>query len=401
MTFWDGERWLPTPSGSARRPPRRTSNSTAIALMVGMSALLVAGSARGSIASLKFDPQSATPGTTVRVTATGLPPQTAVQLEWDAKAAGMPKTRTSKWGVLSTRFEVPPAAAGSHQVTAEALPSRSKTAAVDAGALLATAVFVVSSTTSTPSPTLAPTPSPVVTPTPATPTPSPTPNGEDPTWRTVVNDQFNSGGVPTHWGLYDGPYGSGPRNCATPSHVSVSNGAMRMLMKYESSGLCGPGWYTAGMYLSNADSIDQRITVRFRVVSNGVRSHRIIPMRWPLSNAWPPVDGEEDYCEGSPVTGCMTYLHYGLSNSQVAHEYFVDLTQWHTLRFERRNFVVKAYIDDLANPVWTYNGSSTTLPPTIKHVVLQQECQPAGCPSGTAGTEEIQIDWIAVDVPRI
>jgi hypothetical protein len=40
-----------------------------------------------------------------------------------------------------------------------------------------------------------------------------------------------------------------------------------------------------------------------------------------------------------------------------------------------------------------------TLPDTVKQVVLQQECEHQGCPSGTAGTEDIQIDWITIDNP--
>jgi hypothetical protein len=49
--------------------------------------------------------------------------------------------------------------------------------------------------------------------------------------------------------------------------------------------------------------------------------------------------------------------------------------------------------------MWTYKGTSTTLPDTLKRVVLQQECQDSGCPDGTTGTEDIQIDWITVDKP--
>jgi hypothetical protein len=48
--------------------------------------------------------------------------------------------------------------------------------------------------------------------------------------------------------------------------------------------------------------------------------------------------------------------------------------------------------------VWTFSGDATTLPDTLKHVVLQQECQ-SSCPSGTTGSEDIQIDWITVDNP--
>jgi hypothetical protein len=221
-------------------------------------------------------------------------------------------------------------------------------------------------------------------------------------WVNVVDDQFNSGGVPAHWDLYDGPYGSAPHNCATSSHVSVSGGSMHLLMRHETSGRCGAGWYTAGMMLDEAfGSIDQRVTVRFRVVSGGVSGHHIIPMRFPPTARWPQ-GGEEDYCEGdgSGSSGCFTFLHYGdTPSTQVWHRHAFDLSRWHTVRFERRNHVVKAYVDDLTTPVWTYNGSSRTLPDTKKRVVLQQECRASGCPPGTAGTEDIQIDWITIDNP--
>jgi hypothetical protein len=219
-------------------------------------------------------------------------------------------------------------------------------------------------------------------------------------WVNVVNDQFSSGGVPAHWSRYDGPYGSAPHNCATPSHVSVSSGSMHLLMRHEAGGRCGAGWYTAGMMLDRAfASVDQRVTVRFRVVSGGVSGHHIIPMRFPPGARWPQ-GGEEDYCEGGGSSGCHTFLHYGdKASTQVLHRHAFDLSQWHTVRFERRNHVVKAYIDDLRTPVWTYRGSSRTLPDTKKQVVLQQECRPSGCPAGTTGTEDIQIDWITVDNP--
>jgi hypothetical protein len=219
-------------------------------------------------------------------------------------------------------------------------------------------------------------------------------------WVNVVNDQFDSGGVPAHWRRYDRPYGSAPHNCPAPSHVSVSGGSMHLLMRHETSGRCGAGWYTAGMMLDKAfASVDQRVTVRFRVVSGGVSGHHIIPMRFPPTARWPQ-GGEEDYCEGDGSSGCFTFLHYGdTPTTQVWHRHAFDLSQWHTVRFERRNHVVKAYIDDLRTPVWTYRGSSTTLPDTKKQVVLQQECRPSGCPAGTTGTEDIQIDWITIENP--
>jgi hypothetical protein len=216
-------------------------------------------------------------------------------------------------------------------------------------------------------------------------------------WVNVINDRFDSGGVRAHWSLYEGSY---DENCASPAHVSVSGGSMHMLMRYEHSGTCGAGWYTSGMMLSKTyATIDQRVTVRFRVVDGGVTGHHIIPMRFPSTAPWPQ-GGEEDYCEGSERTGCSTFLHYGdTATTQVWQHHTLDLTRWHTVRFQRLNHVVKAYIDDLTTPVWTYKGTSATLPDTLKRVVLQQECQHSGCPDGTTGTEDIQIDWITIDNP--
>jgi hypothetical protein len=219
-------------------------------------------------------------------------------------------------------------------------------------------------------------------------------------WRTVVNDRFTRAGrPPAHWSLYDGPYGSGAHNCARPSHDYVSGGVLHLLMKYRTSGDCGAGWYTGGMMLSKAyQSIDQRITLRWRVAYRGVHAHRVIPMRWPSNGSWPE-GGEEDYCEATSLSQCKTFLHYGTDNSQESHGYRVDLTRWHTWRFSRRRHVVRVYRDRMTTPIWVYRGSSTTLPDTLKRVVLQQECRFAGCPTRTTGSEDIRIDWIRVENP--
>ena len=151
---------------------------------------------------------------------------------------------------------------------------------------------------------------------------------------------------------------------------------------------------------STYGSVDQRITVTFRVVSTGVQSHYIIPMRWPTTASWPS-GGEEDYCERDAALGdCATFLHYSTSSTtQIYHAYNLDVSQWHTFRFQRLNHVVTMWVDNLSTPVWTYYGNSTTLPDTVKTVVLQQECLHSGCPSGTSGSEDVQISSIAIDKP--
>ena len=238
----------------------------------------------------------------------------------------------------------------------------------------------------------------------ATPSPSATtssPPSSTPGWQMVLNDRFDAGGVPSHWGLYDGPYGSSPGNCATPSHVAVAGGSLSMLMRYESSGRCGSGWYTAGMQTKSSEiapAVNQRITLRWKVVGTDldtVRSHRNIPMAWPDSDRWPS-DGEDDYCEGSDLDGCTSFIHYG-SGGQDYHDYRVDLEQWHVMRAERSGQTLRMYIDDMVNPVWTKSYGSQW-PATPRNVVLQQECR-SSCPSGSSGTETILIDWITVERP--
>jgi hypothetical protein len=220
-------------------------------------------------------------------------------------------------------------------------------------------------------------------------------------WTSVVTDGFNNGVLPSHWKPYAFRYAASD-NCASPSHVTVSGGYLHLLMRYETTGWCGAGWYTGGLALAKVApyaSVDQRITVRFRVVNGGVIAHRVIPMRWPATAAQ-PAGGEEDYCESHQLTTCSSFFHS--SWGRINHAYTVDLTQWHTFRFERRNYVIRAYIDNMSTPAWTYYGSATTLPATLKAAVLQQQCQPlyvGGCPVGTTGYEEIQIDWITVENP--
>jgi hypothetical protein len=256
--------------------------------------------------------------------------------------------------------------------------------------------------TPTPGPTAQPTPRPTPVPTPKpTPVPTPKPTAPPSTWTQVVNDQFNSGGVPSHWALYDGPYGSGVKNCAAPSHDTVASGFLRLTMSYQSSGKCGAGWYTGGMQISHSlGAVDQRITVRWRVVGTNqaaVRSHRNVPMRWVSDPSYSWYQGESDYCEGAVMTGCQSNLHYQNSSSIVTHTYNVDVTQWHTWTFAHRNNRVTAWVD--GGLLWDYQGTTLTIPDAFRVTVLQQECLFSGCPSSAyAGdTETIEIDWIQID----
>jgi len=214
-------------------------------------------------------------------------------------------------------------------------------------------------------------------------------------WTTVVNDTFDTGTTyPTHWKAYSGSY---RRNCALPAHNTVSNGSLHLQLKYESNSAlkCGAAWYSGGLTLDQALSApNQRVTVRFRIVSTGgAIGHRIIPMLNPNDGTHV---GEQDLCESTPTTFCSTFLHYGAPGTfQTRQKYFFDLTQWHTLVFTVNGYRVTSSIDGV--PKMDFTGNETTLPSKLRHVVLQQECDKNGCPTNLQGVEDIQIDSIKVE----
>ena len=229
----------------------------------------------------------------------------------------------------------------------------------------------------------------------------------------VLDDQFDSGGVPSHWQLYHSPYGSLPKNCTSPTHDFVSGGYLHLVESYESSTPAGvscpygAGWYTGGMKLDPVAPYtgnDQRVTVRYRIVSTGgVVSHHIIPMRWPTGITYQffKNNGEEDVLETDTLNSGRTFLHY--VTSATGHQLYsplvpIDMTQWHTVKWVQRDHAVHLYVDDMIHPVWQFFGTSTTIPDLLRTIVLQQECNHiTGCPTGTVGREDIQIDWLTVD----
>lgn len=224
-------------------------------------------------------------------------------------------------------------------------------------------------------------------------------------WTTIIDDQFNTPGLPSHWLPYSGSYAGDATTCTAPSQVQVpGDGYLHLKMEYLTKGICGHGWYTGGVQIAKAyGGVDQAITVRWRIIPSAdpgiVRSTRIIPMRWVDDPKYAWYQGEADYCEGSGLGGCYLYLHYG-RYSQIVHGYPVDLTQWHTFRIEQRNHQVSLFIDNLTKPVWVYKGNTTTVPGAIMRTVLQQSCSlTMGCPpaSYAGDVEDIQIDWITIE----
>lgn len=265
-----------------------------------------------------------------------------------------------------------------------------------------------------PNPT--PTPTPTETTTTATPTPTETTTTDPPLptgipaaqagFTRVLTDEFSGTSVnTTFWSPYTGPLSSSD-GCNEPDNLIVSGGVLTMLFAHQASGVCGNNWYHGSMMVKrDFGGNNQSVTLRFRVLNNdpvNTRAHRILPMRWPSAEVsggpTPPwYNGESDYCEGSGLTGCTTFLHYRDSSSQVSKSHVFDLTQWHTLRASQRaGNDVDIFVDDMTTPVWTYDGSTLTVPDVFKRTVLQQECR-SSCPTNLSGWERIEVDFVTID----
>lgn len=246
-----------------------------------------------------------------------------------------------------------------------------------------------------------PTPTPTPTPDPTTPPP---PAGDVPAPQAgfirVFTDGFDGTALDTtKWSPYTGHLSSSS-GCNEVDNLTVANGVLTQTFAYQSEGVCGAGWYHGSMMVkSGYGGNNQSVTMRFRIVANdpaNTRSHHILPMRWPNQDPW--YVGESDYCEGSSYSECTTFLHHSSSSQQVASpDHVFDMQQWHTIRATQLpGNDVQIFIDDMTTPVWSYDGTTTTVPDVMKRTVLQQECR-SSCPSNTGGWEQIQTDWLTID----
>lgn len=216
----------------------------------------------------------------------------------------------------------------------------------------------------------------------------------------IMTDEFSGTALDTtKWTAYSSPLSSSS-GCPRPENNIVGGGVLTMLFAYDTSGYCGAQWYHGSMMVKAAyGENNQSVTLRYRIVANdpaNTRSHHILPMRWPNQDPW--YVGESDYCETSSYTDCTTFLHHSSSTQQVASpDHVFDMTQWHTFRATQRpGNDVDIFIDNMTTPVWSYNGTTTTVPDVIKRTVLQQECR-SSCPTNTAGWEKIEVDWLTID----
>ncbi len=272
-----------------------------------------------------------------------------------------------------------------------------------------------STSTSAPS---TPTPRPTDTPVWATPTipsagggdhdPSgqPMPVGDLPGWRQVFTDNFATdvpvGSFPgsvygSKWSAYlDGWTDTSGRGQYYPSKVlSVQNGILTYYIHTENGipmvsalepKLPGEPAGKGQLY--------GRYTVRFR--ADSLYGYKAVCLLWPDSGVWPR-DGEIDFPEGDLngiISGFVHHMAGTTGSDQDAFDTQATYGSWHTATTEWTPGKVTFILDGQ-----TIGMSTTRVPNTPMHWVLQTETALDGPIPAASTAGNVQIDWVTMYAP--
>ena len=292
-----------------------------------------------------------------------------------------------------------PGPAPSEPSTSTPTPSVTSAAVVTPAAPSPTATSIPTAPApqpSTASPTPAPTSSQAPAPTnpPASGGPSglAMPTGDLAGWHQVFADDFTGSRLSSSWGAYSGQPGGNPAGWWMPSHTYAAGGAM-VLDGYADGGKNASG----GAAAWGASQLTYgKYEVRMRAdQGNG---YGYVLLLWPASGKW-PVDGEIDFAEdgGADRQSTAATLHYGASNSQIAHGLNADFTKWHTIGVE---WTPGKLVYTLDGAAWaTVTGAS--VPSTPMFLAIQQAALPCSVwstcvDSTTPAHTKILVDWVSV-----
>ncbi len=138
-----------------------------------------------------------------------------------------------------------------------------------------------------------------------------------------------------------------------------------------------------------------RYVVRFR--SDAIPGYKTAWLLWPDSENW-PTDGEIDFPEGNLDGAIGAFMHhmYGDSGaSQDGYSSKVTYTAWHTADLVWSATACSFTLDGVLL------GTSTSLiPSTPMHYVLQTETQLSGGAPADSASGHVQVDWVVVYVPQ-
>jgi Glycosyl hydrolases family 16/IPT/TIG domain len=213
------------------------------------------------------------------------------------------------------------------------------------------------------------------------------------TWHPVFSEDFNTpialGSFVNNanWTVY-GPYVDPGGNAfySAPKVLSVHDGEADFWFHTES------GVHYLATIMTTFSQLYGRYTFRMKVV-DVMPGYHVTPLLWPDSGVWPR-DGEVDFpdvwLDNSGAT-VNAFMHHQGATSGGDQDFFpsgVTPYDWHTYTMEWSAATVKFYIDG------TLFGTSTTrIPNTSMHWVLQFDSDPAHGAIADATQGHVLIDW--------
>jgi hypothetical protein len=267
---------------------------------------------------------------------------------------------------------------------------------------------------SNPNPSTNPKPTPNPTPTP-TPTPpgagGPAPSGTSapvgdlPGWKQVFVDDFPynvplgnfPAGTNGKWDAYPDGWSDtsrhGTYNCTKV--CSVHDGVLDMWVHSENGThyVAVPFPKIPGATGGNG-MMYGRYAVRFR--SDPIPGYKTAWLLWPDSDTWPR-DGEIDFPEGNLDQTICGYMHRQGASSGGDQDGVctqTTYTSWHTAVIEWTPSHLKFILDGQ-----TVNDSTSRIPNTPMHWVLQTETALDGSTPSDSAQGHVQVDWAAVYKP--
>src|SRR4051794_14052946 len=242
---------------------------------------------------------------------------------------------------------------------------------------------------------------------PVDPSGQPTPTGDLPGFKHVFADDFGTdvplgqfpSAVAARWWAYPNTFRDttklGVYDCDRV--CSVTDGVLKLHL-HTADGVPMvaapvpklPGSTPLPPYGVPSGQLYGRYSVRFK--ADPVPGYKTAWLLWPDSDAWPR-DGEIDFPEGN-LDGFMAgYLHHqdatvGYDQEEVTVS--KSYTSWHTATTEWTAQKVTFALDGAV--VLT---STTRLPNTPMHWVLQTETRTFGAPPTTAAQGDVLVDWVS------
>jgi beta-glucanase (GH16 family) len=138
-----------------------------------------------------------------------------------------------------------------------------------------------------------------------------------------------------------------------------------------------------------------RFAVRFK--ADPIPGYKTAWLLWPDSEVWPR-DGEIDFPEGDLTSTIGAFMHRQNGTSggdQDAFSSSFRYTSWHTAVIEWTANRVNFILDGV-----TIGSSTSRIPNTPMHWVLQTETQIGGGAPASTAQGRVLIDWVAVYVPK-